>query len=545
MEALPAQDRAKDVRDLDLRHETLPAQRSLGVLWNLEDDELTFKVSIPEKPFTRRGVLSIVNSIYNPMGLAVPVTLKGKLLLQQLVIMGKGRNDHPLGWDDPLPDDLMHQWRRWKDSLPDLENVSLARCLHPKHFGQVIRTEIHAFSDASKDAIGTAAYLRLVNDKKEVHVAFLFGQSRVAPAKSTSIPRLELCGAVLATQAVRKIIKEMDMEVDEVVFYTDSKVALGYIQNESRRFYVYVANRVQIIRNVSEPHQWRFVDTEDSPADLATRGIDASKLNETQWLEGPLFLRQIDAATSCIKEEIALNESDPEVRREITTNSTTIRTDMGTERLSRFSSWSSLRRAIAILIAKARDINGSRNQDQQTDSHRNKYGLLLPTVKELDQATTVLLKMVQGEAFADEIKVLGSIPDRQVAYRERIRGKKNALKKSRLYHLDPFIDEDGILRVGGRLRRSSLDFVEKHPAVLPKDHHLSELLIRHHHGAVHHQGRQITHGAVRQAGYWIISGHSAVTRVLDACVTCKKARGAIIIIIIIIIIMHFYSAISV
>ena len=172
-----------------------------------------------------------------------------------------------------------------------------------------------------------------------------------------------------------------------------------------------------------------------------------------------------------------------------------------------------------------RDINRSHNQDQQTDSHRNKYGLL-PTVKQLDQATTVLLKMVQGEVFADEIKVLGSIPDHQVADRVWIRGKKNALKKSSLYHVDPFIDEDGILRVGGRLRHESLDFVEKHPAVLPKDHQLSELLIQHHHGAVHHQGRQITHRAVRQAGYWIISGHSAVTKVLDACVTCKKARGA-------------------
>ena len=68
MEAFPAEDRAKDVRDLDLRHDSLPAQRSLGVFWDLETDAFTFKVSLPEKPFTRRGVLSIVNSVYDPLG---------------------------------------------------------------------------------------------------------------------------------------------------------------------------------------------------------------------------------------------------------------------------------------------------------------------------------------------------------------------------------------------------------------------------------------------------------------------------------------------
>ena len=104
MEAFPAKDRGKGVRDLDLRHDSLPAQRSPGVYWNLEEDTFTFKVCLPEKPFMRRGVLSIINSIYDPLGLAVPVLLEGKLLLQQLVVLGKKSNkETPLAWDDPLP----------------------------------------------------------------------------------------------------------------------------------------------------------------------------------------------------------------------------------------------------------------------------------------------------------------------------------------------------------------------------------------------------------------------------------------------------------
>ena len=161
MEAFPAEARGKEIRDLDLRHDSLPAQHSLGVYWNLEEDTFTFKVCLPEKPFTRRGVLSVVNSIYDPLGLAVPVVLEGKLLLQQLVLLGKKSTSRktPLGWDDPLPETLLSQWQRWRNSLPHLENVSVPRCYHPTGFGKIVRRKINVFSDASKDAIGASIHL--------------------------------------------------------------------------------------------------------------------------------------------------------------------------------------------------------------------------------------------------------------------------------------------------------------------------------------------------------------------------------------------------
>ena len=140
MEAFSNEDRGKDSRNLDLRHDSLPPQQSLGVYWNLEQEIFTFKVDLPEKPFTRRGVLSIVNSIYDPLGLAVPVLLEGRLLLQQLVIMGKKKNDNkPLGWDDPLPDAQSLQWKQWRGSLPDLEKMAVRRCYHPKNFSSITR----------------------------------------------------------------------------------------------------------------------------------------------------------------------------------------------------------------------------------------------------------------------------------------------------------------------------------------------------------------------------------------------------------------------
>ncbi len=157
MEAFPTEDRAKGVRDLDLRRDILPAEQSLGVCWDLERDVFTFHVSLPERPFTRRGVLSVINSVYDPLGVAVPAMLEGRKLLQQLISSCKGTDgNNSLAWDDPLPDKIVTRWQCWKDSLQDLQHVHLPRCYRPTDFGVPTRAELHGFSDASKDAIGAA-----------------------------------------------------------------------------------------------------------------------------------------------------------------------------------------------------------------------------------------------------------------------------------------------------------------------------------------------------------------------------------------------------
>ena len=475
-------------------------------------------------------MLSVVNSIYDPLGLAVPVLLEGRLLLQQLVRMGKrSNNDAPLGWDDPLPDALRQQWHRWRSSLPDLEKIAVPRCYHPQDFGKVARAEIHAFSDASKDAIGASVYLRLANDRGDISTTLLFGQSKVAPAQATSIPRLELCGAVLAALAVQRVQREIDIGIDEVSFYTDSKVVLGYIQNECRRFYVYVANRVQIIRKISIPSQWRYVDTKENPADFATRGLSPNNLAESIWLTGPRFLKE-PSLLRHESEEIPLDESDPEVRKEATNRATHVqkRHGLGSERFSRFSSLRSLQRAIANLIVVVREFKRRKNgpgAKPKVGRRNAQTKLRSPTVKEQQQAIGVIVRTVQGEAYSKELGPMRSTVAEQVSNREQVTAHKQALKKSDLRELDPFLDDEGILRAGGRLRRAKLLYGEKHPALLPKDHHVSHLIVRHYHAVNHHQGRQITHGAIRQAGYWLIGGHRLVSSELQQCVTCRKLRG--------------------
>ena len=351
MEAFPTEDLAKDIRSLDLHQDDLPAQRSFGVLWDQETDAFTYKLSIPDKPLTRRGVLSVVNSVYDHLGLAAPVLLQGRLLLQQLVSMGEKKTA-------TAPEELSLGWKSWKNALPDLQNISIQRCYHPPQFGPVTRAELHAFSDASQTAIGVAVYLLLFNCKEDDSVSLLFEQAKVAPINPIRILRLELCGAVLAVQAVDRITEEIDMEISETVFYTDSKVVLGYC-NESRRFHIYVANRVQTItlRVPSILLIW-----------LRARGLHPKDLAVSSWLSGPDVLRNPSEITTLGTKQAILSPNGPELRKKLKPLTTSVKSSgsptLGTERFKKHSSWPSLRRAIAILIAKVKSLKERDTSDK-------------------------------------------------------------------------------------------------------------------------------------------------------------------------------------
>ena len=143
-----------------------------------------------------------------------------------------------------------------------------------------------------------------------------------------------------------------------------------------------------------------------------------------------------------------------------------------------------------------------------------------PTAKELQEAMTVIIRAVQSKSLSEELK-----SDRRIAGSNK---PETVPRSSTLYRLDPFVDNNGVLRVGGHLQRATLEFGEKHPVLIPKKNHVTDLITHHYHRQVHHQGCQITHGAMRQAGYWLIGGDNTVERELNKRVTCKKLRGPVI-----------------
>ena len=135
---------------------------------------------------------------------------------------------------------------------------------------------------------GQCSYVRMVNDQQKVHCSLVMAKSRVTPLKPVTVPRLELTAAVVSTKISAFLQKELKYGCVPEYFWTDSKVVLGYISNEARRFHTFVANRVQTIRDHTSPDRWHYVDTKDNPADDASRGLGAGELfKSNRWWNGP------------------------------------------------------------------------------------------------------------------------------------------------------------------------------------------------------------------------------------------------------------------
>ena len=354
----------------------------------------------------------------------------------------------------------------------------------------------------------------------------MISKAKVTPKRTVTIPRLELTAAVLSVNVGCFLEKELKIQDIRHFYWTDSMVVLGYIRNETRRFQVFVANRVQQIRARTTPDQWRFVKSEDNPADLASRGLEASEIKNCDlWWHGPKFL--VDSTDLPGEAAFAeVQDDDPDVKKTRVLATTSrlddTRFDMQ-DRLARFSSWFRARRAVVICLRYRQQLL-HRVRQKQTDSAntevaKNKSLMELPIdADELKAAEVVILKNVQGLEFEEELATM-------TAQRDAKTDKQCVKKQSDTYCLDPFLSDDGLLRVGGRLRQGEQPRETAHPVLLPKDHHVSRLIIAYFHEKTKHSGRGATLSEIRLSGFWIVQGRSAVSRHIKKCVGCIKIRG--------------------
>ena len=239
MESIPKSEQASNI-NWDLPSEPLSIERVLGVQWFVGVDSFGFSIVLKDQPLTRRGVLSTVASIYDPLGFLAPLVLKAKKILQEVCEKG-------VSWDSLLPDELRPRWEQWKADLLKLQNLRIPRYFIPKMMGKQRTYELHHFADASTFGYGNCSYPRIKDENNQVNVALVIGKSRVAPTKITMIPRLELTAALVSAKVGTKIQEELCYPNLTEFFWTDSKVVLRYIKNEAKRFHTFVANRVQEI----------------------------------------------------------------------------------------------------------------------------------------------------------------------------------------------------------------------------------------------------------------------------------------------------------
>ena len=519
LQTIPEEHHVKEVKNRSLNDDNLPTERTLGALWDVENDEIGFASKDLDSKATRRNILSVTSSIYDPIGPTAPYVLKAKMILQALC-------KEKIGWDEPIPEILEQQWKKWLEDLPKLERLRINRAYQPKGFGKIVNRQVHFFSDASQDGYGTVSYLRQVNEDNEIHVEFLTAKSRVAPLKRHTIPRMELTAATSAVKQYNMIKNELSMEIDQVVFWTDSTTVLNYIKNEKSRFPVFVANRLAIIHDGSSQENWRYIPTHLNPADHASRGLSAEDLSKkTEWLKGPSFLQEpedtwVDFSQPLSAEQENDAEETCQENYHVSVNTATIAEEPDPVNciLEYYSDWTKLRRGVAWWLRLKALLQKPRKKPEVTVNENKTL-----SVEEIQKAEQAIVQYVQHQCFTKEISMLKKTTDKKEDLAAD--SQKSVDKRSTIASLDPEL-KDGMLRVGGRLRHARIPQNAKHQLILPKNHHVSTLIIRHTHRRVHHQGRNHVLAELRQR-FWVINARAKVKSVLGKCVICRKYQAQV------------------
>ncbi|XP_066270881.1 uncharacterized protein [Branchiostoma lanceolatum] len=501
LKTVPTAEMSEEVKDLDLGLDKMPVERTLGMLWNVQTDMLGFRNVDKDKPATKRGILSTVSSMYDPLGLIAPATLHPKLILQDLCREKKT-------WDERIPEKHVKSWQKWEAELPLLSRrFEVDRCVKPVGFGDPTSVQLHHIADASESGYGTASYIRMENQDGRVHCALLMGKARVAPLKKVTILRLELNAAVVAVRVDSMLKRELDLKVDRTHFWTDSTTVLRYINNETTRFHTFVANRLAAIRTASNPKQWHYVESSLNPADDASRAQSIEDfIDNSRWVNGPQFLWGPKSEWPQLPEGL---QEPPQMDPEVKVNAIQTEEPMQSKNpmdalIAHYSSWYRLKKAVAWIAKVKQSLKQKSKSPGKTTCQRLSTG-------DLARAELEIVRHVQRSHYSEEIVSLQ-------------RSKGSVKSCSSIFQLNPKLDEEGILRVGGRLRQATLSEEMKHPMMLPKTSRVSELVIQEIHEDNGHLGRNYVTSKVRER-YWIPQVNSLIRQVNGKCVTCRRHHG--------------------
>ena len=484
-EAIPESERAKEY---SLVKEGAINSKALGIDWSVDDDMFHFDVNLTDfvsVPLTKRKMLSLVSSLYDPLGFVGPIVVAGRLVLQEVTRL-------KYGWDDKLPDPLVDRWHSWVKLLSSVSQVRVPRCIKPHAFNDAA-LELHIFSDASQVAYGVACYLRSSNKNGQINVCLVMAKSKVAPVKAVTIPRLELQAALLAARVDLTVRSELRLDLAPSTFWVDSEIVLCYLSNSSRRFQTFVANRVSAIQDLTCVEQWKFVPGVVNPADLITRGKEMSFEDRNRWFSGPSFLHLHKSEWpefegSAVSDTLA---DDPEVRSG-SCFATNVCTDRLPELLLRESSWYSLKRTLVWLCRYFRYLCTKTVPDRKI------------SLAELDSVEASLVRYVQGQKYGAEVRAL--------------KAGKELPADSSIVSLGPVLDQGGILVVGGRTGPPREEVTR--PIIIPHDHLVASMIAFDYH-SVAHCGTEWVVSDIRKK-FWITKIRVVVKGVSSRCMLCKR-----------------------
>lgn len=281
LHAVPAEARAMSPSVLLNNSEQLELKVH-GLKWDPSIDIFSFSNSSSSHNPTKRTVLSDIARVFDSLCLISPITFLTKHIMQQLWTVG-------IAWDNQIPTDIAVVWNRYQTELKSIENISIPRRIT---FDQATSLQLHAFFDSSEKGYAAGIYLR-VQTSEFVSCHLVIGKSKVAPLKRSTIPRLELCGAVLAAKLLHFVCGTYSdrVQINQLFAWTDSTTVLAWLKSSPHRWATFVANRTSQIQELTSPAIWRHVPTQLNPVDCASRGLYPSEIaNHPLWWSGPPFL---------------------------------------------------------------------------------------------------------------------------------------------------------------------------------------------------------------------------------------------------------------
>ena len=467
--------------------------KTLGITWNSRQDVMAAQVQLPGQfVSTKRGIVSDTARSFDILGWLAPFILRMKLLFQT---MWKNKID----WDTPLGEEFAELHVQWREELPILKDITLPRCYFTMH--EKVLVELHGFADASAQAYAAVVYVRAVYKDGSVSSEIVVAKTKVAPLKTVSIPRLELCGAELLSELLVSTSEALSISKENLHGWLDSTAALGWLRNCPSRYKTYVASRIaSTARNVS-PEIWKYVSTQSNPADCASRGLSAEELkNHHLWWHGPPWLLNNPIPTSSQPSAVELDRAQNQEVKEVSICAVRKKSVSGWEQ--RFRSYITLLHATAYIFKFCRILKSVLQGEA-----RMKGSPL--TAREISEAETFLYRQAQSRSFNKEVTGLSETTPLPVR------------KDSKLKSVNPFISKEGLLLVGGRLGNANISSMQANPVILSASDWLTKLIFQHFHITLSHCGPTllIAHTAIF---LYVVAARQLEKSVCRDCLVCKR-----------------------
>lgn len=451
----------------------------LGIIWDTKKDKLycnmSFLNSMDSTKITKRLILSVAQSIFDPIGFTSPTTIVPKYLLQKTW-------STKIAWDDKVPEDLQREFMNWYKYLHILRECCVPRTLCQGSIDKD-KMSIHVFCDASKYAYAACVFIR-VESKNEISLQLVLAKSRVAPIKPVTIPRLELIAAVLATRLSSQVKSALNLGSCKYFYWTDASVALHWIKNDDK-WNIFVRNRVNEIRSKTNSNDWRHISGVLNPADLPSRGCHAKYLMESKWWLGPQWLKYPEEQWP--QSEVIFDNIEVIKEKVSEVLCTTCDYLLFSEEFQYFSKYSKIIRTMAWMV---RFQYNCQKKDNKMKGELNS--------EEVDVAEKIIFRIIQKETYKDEFK--------------------------KTLNLDIIKDTDELLKVRTRLTLSDdyENFI--YPILLPAKHYIIVRLVSQKHIELNHAGTLTLITCLRE-NYWIIGLRRLVKKVVRECIKCRRFQS--------------------